>query len=72
MTQSDEIRNRYWEVSDRLADARLKGSPRVEMLTYGAEMLAREYRTAKAQEPNALQAALDDMFRSFGFPAIRK
>ena len=62
LMKSDEIRKRYWSVSDRLCDARLKDSARVELLTYAAEMLAAEYRAAKAKEPGAIRQAFDEMF----------
>lgn len=71
LKQSDEIRSKYWDTNDRLSDARLDGNQRrVELLTYGAEMLASDYRAAKAKEPSVMDEILGDIFK--GFPSIYK
>ena len=69
---SDEIRSRYWDTNDRLSDARLAGNKRrVELLTYGAEILASDYRAAKAKEPSIMDEIFGDIFKAYGFPSIR-
>lgn len=64
---AQDIKSKYWDTCDRLSQARLDGNlKRVYLLTYGADMLAKEYREAKAKEPNPLDA----LFATF--PSIYK